>query len=75
MLQPTKLTFNEYMEASANAQRAAFNQAGDFWSIYKLEQSRLLNEKKEQEKALQEKQVNRSLLELLVNDIKREAHI
>lgn len=73
MLQPTNLTFNEYMEASANAQRAAFNQAGDFWSIYKLEQNRLINEKKEQ--ARQAQQVNRSLVDLLVNDIRREAHI
>lgn len=73
MLQPTNLTFNEYMEASANAQRAAFNQAGDFWSIYKLEQNRLLNEKKEQ--ARQAQQVSRSLVDLLMNDIRREAHI
>jgi hypothetical protein len=61
------------MEASANAQRAAFNQAGDFWSIYKLEQNRLINEKKEQ--ARQAQQVSRSLVDLLVNDIRREAHI
>ena len=73
MLQPTNLTFNEYMEASANAQRAAFNQAGDFWSIYRLEQSRIINEKKEQ--ARQAQIVGSSLTDLLINDIRRAANI
>lgn len=73
MLRPTPLTLAEYLTASAAAQDVSANNAGNFWTVHKLEQDRILKEKEELLNRNRAKSV--SLTDLLIADIRRAANI